>query len=94
VGVYQFVATEGFGSYRVWTPELAPPGAQQGALIVTGGQSVRGQFLPRPHLGCLHGIIHSPWCMAATVAASVAAPVAIHNADRASSYGLSGPVSP
>jgi len=88
-GIYQFVAADGFGSYRVWTPELAPPGARQGALIVAGQQLVRGQMRGM-FPGGLQGIVSNPWFMAATVAASVAAPVAVHNSEREDN----GPISP
>jgi hypothetical protein len=85
-GIYQFVAAEGLGSYRVWTSEMAPPGAGQGALIVAGQDLVRGNLLPGGlgcnGMGCIQGLLCNPWFMAATVAASVAVPVAIHNGER------------
>jgi len=80
-GVYQFVAAEGLGSYRVWTAATAPPGAGQGALIVAGQDLARGQ-LRGMALGAAQGLLTNPWFMAATVAASVAVPVAIHNTER------------
>ena len=36
-GVYQFVAGDGQGVFRLWAPGTAPPGAQQQAVIVISG---------------------------------------------------------
>jgi hypothetical protein len=91
-GVYQVAAAEGRAFYRVWAPGMAPPGAQQGALVVAGEDLVRGQlgsFLPFGGfgfggfgMGGLSGIFSNPWFTAAAVSASVAAPIAAHNAER------------
>jgi len=93
-GVYQVAAAEGRAFYRVWAPGMAPPGAGQGALVVAGEDLVRGQlgsFLPFGGfggrfggfgMGGLSGIFSNPWFAAAAVSASVAAPVAAHNAER------------
>jgi len=74
-GIYQVVAAGGQGSFRLWTPGTAPPLAEQGALIVAGSEIERGQCV-EPLLSWLA----NPWMLAAVVAASVAVPVAIHNA--------------
>lgn len=80
-GVYQIVAAEGHGAYRLWTPGTAPPSSQQGALVVAGRQTVRGQFGG----GALRFWLANPWVIAGIVATAVAVPVAIHNAQRPSS---------
>jgi len=74
-GVYQVVAAKGHGTFRAWAPGTAPPAAQQGALIVAGQETVRGQCGPMGFWLC------NPWVVAGIIAAAVAIPVAIHNAD-------------
>jgi len=92
-GVYQVAAAEGRAFYRVWAPGMAPPGAQQSALVVAGEDLARGQIgslLPFGGfggfggfgMGGLSGIFSNPWFAAAAVSASVAAPIAVHNAER------------
>jgi len=75
-GVYQVVAAEGQGAYRLWTPGTAPPTAQQGALVVAGQDLVRGQGGGR-----LRFWLSNPWVIAGIVAAAVAIPVAVANAN-------------
>jgi len=82
-GVYQVVAPNGQGAYRVWSQGTAPPAAQPGALIVSGNDTVRGQYAMRG----LRNFLANPLVIAGIVAAAVAIPVAIHNSDR-------GPSSP
>lgn len=74
-GVYQIVADQGHGVYRVWTVGTAPPAAQDGALVVSGNPVVRGQE-------CRSGFaafITNPLVVAGVVATAIAVPVAIHN---------------
>ena len=42
-GVYSVSAAGGIGMYRLWPNRIAPPAANQGVLIVSGGQVTRGQ---------------------------------------------------
>lgn len=77
-GVYQVVTADGHGAYRVWTQGTAPPSARPTALIVTGAQTVRGQFGPIT----VRNLMANPWVIAGIVATAVAVPVAIHNANR------------
>lgn len=79
-GVYQIVSTQGYGAYRVWTPQAAPPSSQKGALLVAGNGAVRG------NLGnsCL-AFITNPWFVLGVVATAIAVPVAISAADNPSS---------
>lgn len=74
-GVYQVAAGEHQVAYRLWNGRTAPPSAQHGAMIVTGKQTVRGQF------SGLRNALANPLVVAGIVAAAVAIPVAIHNAD-------------
>ena len=80
-GVYQVVAGQSHRSYRLWAPGTAPPSSHAGALLVAGGQTVRGQFVP----GALGFWLSNPWIVAGLVATAAAVPVAIHNADDPSS---------
>jgi len=74
-GVYQVVAANGFGTFRVWTQETAPPVAQPGALIVAGQETVRGN-------GPAISFLTNPWVLAAAIAAAVGIPIAVSNANR------------
>ncbi len=69
-GVYQLASAEGSGAFRVWSPGTAPPTAQPGALLVSGGQTVRGR---------LPTFMTNPWFVGGAIATAVAVPVAIHN---------------
>ena len=72
-GTYQLVAAKGHGVFRAWAPGTAPPSAQQGALLVAGEETVRGQF------GQLKFWLSNPWVIAGFVTAAVAIPVALYN---------------
>jgi len=43
-GVYQIVSGQSTQFVRAWAPGTAPPAAHEQALLVSGGQVVRGQF--------------------------------------------------
>jgi len=75
-GVYQVVAAQGHGVYRVWSPGTAPPAAQEGALVVSGNTVVRGQD---QGVGGFRAFITNPLVIAGIVATAIAVPVAIHN---------------
>ncbi len=74
-GMYHIVAGKANGVYRLWAPDTAPPSAQPGALVVEGGQQVLGQY------GHICQWLCNPWVVLGLVAAAIAIPVAIHNAD-------------
>ncbi len=42
-GLYQVVAADGFGLFRLWSPKVAPPSARSKALVVSGAMVVRAQ---------------------------------------------------
>lgn len=42
-GVHQVVAAEQQSIYRLWAPQTAPPAAQQGLMLVSSNDLVRGQ---------------------------------------------------
>ena len=72
-GVYQLVTPQGRQIYRVWSPGMAPPSAQQGVLLVAPGETVRGQDgdgLLGAHPGAVGALI------GAGVATAIAVPVA------------------
>jgi hypothetical protein len=77
-GVYQVAAADGHGVYRLWTQGTAPPSAQPGATLVSGGKVVRGQN----GSGAIKTFFTNPFVIAGIVATAVAVPVAIHNLHR------------
>lgn len=76
-GVYQLATAESQGVVRVWAPHTAPPSAQQGVMLVSGEDVVRGQAFRS-----IGGFVSHPWVMAGIIATAVAVPIAIHNANR------------
>ena len=72
-GTYEIVANHSRGIYRTWTPETAPPSARTAALLVDGGEGIRGQTGPIAYW------LGNPWVLAGIAAIAVAVPVAIHN---------------
>ncbi|MHB1035269.1 MAG: carboxypeptidase-like regulatory domain-containing protein [Pirellulales bacterium] len=76
-GVYQVAAADGQGVYRLWTQGTAPPSAQPGAMLVSGGKVVRGQ-----NGGAIRTFFTNPFVIAGIVATAVAVPVALHNSHR------------
>lgn len=87
-GVYQAVAADTPGAYRLWTPGTAPPSAQQGALLIAGQTTVRGQCCGPcggPCAGPISYWLSSPCVVGAIFGAAVAIPVSIHNSERPSS---------
>jgi hypothetical protein len=72
-GVYQIVAAQGGGVYRLWAPATAPPSAGVGLMIVTRGEVVRGQ-IPYRDLFASDRVLHG-----GVVAGAIAVPVAIYN---------------
>ena len=83
MGTYQIVTPTDVGTYRVWTAETAPPGAQPGILIVNGQGTVRGQYDARTYAG----MIGKPLLLGGLVAAAIAVPVAVANANRTPASG-------
>jgi len=76
-GVYEIVAGEARGLFRLWAPNTAPPSANTGALVVAGGQPVRGQDGPIAYW------LSNPFVLCGIVAGAVAVPVIIHNSRKA-----------
>ncbi len=69
-GVYQVVSDNGFGQFRVWNSSIAPPNAQQGALVVADGSVVRGQLID---------MLGNPVVLTLLVATAIAVPIAVSN---------------
>jgi len=78
-GTYQVLAADGGGSFRLWAPDTAPPSAQAGALVVSSGQTVRGQLAP-PMV-----FLTNPWVISAAIATAIAVPIAVSDHHRHSS---------
>jgi hypothetical protein len=87
-GVYQIAAAQGHGIFRVWTPGTAPPSCQQGALLIAGDPTFRGQCsgpCGGPSAGPMGYWLSSPCVVGAIIGAAVAVPMAIHNSQRPTS---------
>ena len=69
-GTYQLVSPQGRQVYRMWSPGMAPPSAQQGVLMVTPGPAVRGQLGDGSFLG-------SPALIGGVIGAGVATAIAV-----------------
>jgi len=78
-GLYQVVAGQGVGIYRLWAANTAPPTAQASAMVVSGNDVVRGQD------GGLLYWLTNPWVLAGIIAAAIAIPIAVSNHNRSSS---------
>ena len=81
-GMYELHTPAGRNIYRVWAPATAPPSAQEGILLVSGQQVVRGQFgTPNPWMQGLGSTLANPWILGLIVAAAIAIPLAIDDDD-------------
>ena len=69
-GVYHMVSRQTVETYRLWSPDTAPPAAKDAALMVEGNGVVRGQ---------LGGILANPWVLTAVIAMAIAVPIAVSN---------------
>ena len=76
-GAYRLQTKDGQLACRVWTKQTAPPSAEQGALVVSGGDTVRGQYGMRS----LRNTLANPWVIAAIAIPAIAIPVALANID-------------
>lgn len=72
-GVYELQTPMGNGAYRLWAPRTAPPAAQDGVLVVSGDNVVRGFH----NHGGFAGLASNPWCLAAIVALAIAIPLSM-----------------
>jgi len=84
-GAYQLVGAGAHRTYRLWTQGNAPPLSHPGALLVAGGNTVRGQGFGLPGLPSFPMLAANPAFGAAVLAAAVTAPVVVHNSERPSS---------
>jgi hypothetical protein len=88
-GNYQIVTGDGVRFCRLWAANTAPPAAPDAAIVVTGQEIVRGQWMPsfaptwNPGWGTgwgsawLNWVRSHPYITAGIVAAAIAAPVAV-----------------
>ncbi len=93
-GVHEVVTVESQGVYRLWAPHTAPPAAQQGLLLVSNGDLVRGQSCGSG-VGCGSGcgtgcgggsgigawVANHPIITAGAIAAAIAIPLALDDDD-------------
>jgi hypothetical protein len=92
-GQYQIVTSDGQCFCRLWAPDTAPPAAADSALVVTGQDVVRGQWVQPPNgyspvsWGADYGgrwldwVRSHPYITAGIVAAAIAAPLAVAASD-------------
>jgi len=83
-GVYEIVAGNGRGVFRLWSAATAPPLSARGVLIVSGNNTVRSQGAESILPGGF-GSMSSTLVITGVVATAAAVPVAINNTKRPSS---------
>jgi len=76
-GVYQVVAADGQSTFRAWPEKVAPPVAQPGLLVVTGGDAVRGQGAMRR----VRNALANPVVAGGLITAGIVIPIAIDDAN-------------
>jgi hypothetical protein len=84
-GVHQVVTTNGQGVYQLWIAGTAPPGAKEGALVITSTPVVRGQVPDNaepPRNPGLKTFLTNPLVIGAIVVTAVAVPIAVTQANR------------
>ncbi len=74
-GMYQILTPATSITCRVWTANAAPPKAQAAILVASNTGLSRGQ---QP---ISEAFVFNPFLMGALIAAAIAIPIAIHNAD-------------
>lgn len=74
-GVYLVMAGPTSGLYRLWSPGTAPPGANDSAMLVAGGNLMRGQG------GWMYWATN-PWVIGGVIAAAITIPIAVTNHNR------------
>ena len=83
-GVYQVVAGNGCRIARLWSPGSAPPSALPSLLVVRQTETLLGQREAGRPLSSWEHVRHwlaNPWFTGGLVAAAVAIPVIVHNAN-------------
>jgi hypothetical protein len=80
-GQYQLVTQDGMTVCRLWAPETAPPVAEPAALVVSGGDAVRGQWGGGPMHNWVGGVQSHPDITAGVIAAAIAIPLALADDD-------------
>ncbi|MEQ8211467.1 MAG: carboxypeptidase-like regulatory domain-containing protein [Lacipirellulaceae bacterium] len=84
-GSYQLQVGKQLKPCRVWKQAAAPPKANQGVMLISGEQIVRGQTYCGSPVAAGYGgfkeAMTHPLVVAGVVAAAIAIPVAIHNSD-------------
>ena len=83
-GVYSVEAKGHHGIYRLWSPQTAPPAAQQKLTMVSHNEVVRGQFAPpsnNPLKQLGQFVAEHPIITAGAVVAAIAIPIALDDDD-------------
>jgi hypothetical protein len=77
-GTYELVTAESGAAYRFWSPQAAPPAAQDAVLLVEDSTVTLGQ---KGKGGSRFGWLTNPWLLAGLVAAAIAIPLALADDD-------------
>ena len=90
-GAYRVQLGEQTQFCRAWKAGTAPPAANRGLMIVEGQQTVLGQNCGSPVVGCgspvadgmsrCKELLSNPLVIGGLIAAAIAIPIAVHNAD-------------
>ena len=84
-GVHHVICGRSGRVVRLWAAGTAPPSAGTQLMIVQTGETIRAQHEPGPiltHWESLKCHLTNPFIVGGIVAAAVAIPVAIHNANQ------------
>ena len=78
-GVYRISSRGQDAMYRLWAPHTAPPVAQQGVILVVGGDVIRGQYgkSPGPFASMAQWVADHPLITAAAIGAAIVIPIAL-----------------
>jgi hypothetical protein len=76
-GQYELLTLDGVSVCRLWAPDTAPPTARSAALVVSGNDVVRGQYMG----SWIDWMKAHPYITAGVVATAIAVPVAVAASD-------------
>ena len=90
-GVYRISSRGQDAMYRLWAPHTAPPVAQQGVILVVGGDVIRGQCgdvicgqygnSSEPFASMVQWVTDHPLLTAAALGAAIAIPIALDDSN-------------
>jgi hypothetical protein len=78
-GVYQVLAANSFGTFRVWARGTAPKSAKPRALVVAGQPTIRGQEKKGERGARIRRWLRNPLVLAGIIGTAVAVPLSVHD---------------